>query len=79
MKLNVKIKDDKIIITEPMVDDIYYIEENEYTNKFYIRSYNGYTTAYQVEYKNIPDAIVHVKNLIKNYFSDRCIDKPKGF
>jgi len=79
MKIQTKIGYGKVTITEPMIDDVYQIEQNEETNKFYIWSENGYNTLGIVEYADLDKAIQHVKKTIKTYFLDRGEENPKGF
>ena len=79
MKIQTKIGYNKITISEPMIDDVYTIETNEQTGNFYISSENGYNSYGVVEYSDLDKTIKHVKNIIKNYFIDRCEDNPKGF
>jgi cystathionine beta-lyase family protein involved in aluminum resistance len=79
MKIKTKIGYEKITITEPMICDVYTIELNEETEKFFIYSNKGYNTCGIVEYGDLDKAIQHVKKLIKNYFIDRCEDNPSIF
>jgi homoserine trans-succinylase len=79
MKLQTKINYDRVTITEPMIQDVYVIELNEETNKFYIFSHNGYNSCGIVEFAELDKAIQQVKKIIKNYFIDRGEENPKGF
>ena len=79
MKIQTKIGYGKVTITEPMISDIYQIEQNEDTNKFFIWSKNGYNTRGCLEFADLDKAIQSVKKTIKNYFLDRGEDNPKGF
>ena len=79
MKIQTEIGFGKLTITEPMIEDVYQIEKNEVTEKFYISSKNGYDTFGIVEYADLDKAIQHVRKIIKNYFIDRGEEPPKGF
>tara|TARA_R110000868_G_scaffold263358_1_gene521981 strand:+ start:174 stop:413 length:240 start_codon:yes stop_codon:yes gene_type:complete len=79
MKISTKIGYEKITISEPMISDVYQIEKNDETGKFFICSENGYNSCGIVEYSDLEKAIQHVKKTIKNYFIDRGEDNPKGF
>lgn len=79
MKIQTKIGYNKITISEPMIQDVYIIEVNEESGKFYAWSENGYSTWGFMEFSDLDKAILHVKKVIKNYFIDRGQDNPKGF
>ena len=79
MKLQTRISYDRIVITEPKIQDVYVIVKNQETNKFYIFSHNGYNTCAIVEFIELDKAIQQVKKLIKNYFLDRGEENPKDF
>lgn len=78
MKLSVKIENCRIRITEPAINDVYYIEQAD-NDRFYIVSNNGYCGYEGEGYDDITKAIAHVKRMIKDYWVDRCEQAPKGW
>ncbi len=78
MKLTILIQSTRIKISEALIDDVYYIEQDA-NNRFYITSSNGYNGYEGKGHKDLVQAINQVKKMIKNYFSDRCEVAPKGF
>lgn len=79
MNIQTKIGNGVIVISEPMIQDVYNIEQNEETKMFYIWSENGYYSKNMSEFKTINLAIKRVKVFIKDYFVDRCEENPKGW
>jgi hypothetical protein len=59
-------------MTEPSIDDIYYIEQDD-NGRFYITSENGYNGYEGDGHSSLVSAINHVNKMIKNYFLDRCL------
>jgi hypothetical protein len=79
MKIKTKLSNERITISEPMISDVYHIETNEDSGKFFIWSNNGYNSIGIVEFSDLEKAIKDVKLKIKNYFVDRGEGNPKGF
>jgi hypothetical protein len=69
----------KITMSEPKIEDTYFIEQSEENHKFYITSSNGYNGYEGDGYKEIEHAIKHVKYMIKMYFVDRSEENPIGW
>lgn len=78
MKPVVKLESFKIKISEPQINDVYFIEQGD-NGRFYITSNNGYNGYEGDGHKDIEQSIKHVKNMIKTYFEDRCEPNPKGW
>lgn len=83
MKVQIEILAYKIKVSEPMINDVYFIEQvgvEDNDLDFYIWSQNGYN-GYEagVGYKSLEAAIKHAKSIIKNYFLHRCEEAPKGW
>lgn len=78
MKIQIEIKCFKIKISEPQINDVYFIEQAE-NKKFYITSEKGYNGYEGEGHKTLEAAIKNVNRLIKNHFYDRCEDNPKGW
>ena len=78
MKIQITIQNSSIRISDPMIADIYYIEQSD-NNRFYITSNNGYNGYEGEGHENFEKALKLVKGYIKNYFADRCEKNPKGF
>ncbi len=79
MKINTIIGNERLIISEPQISDVYIIEQDEVSKLFYIWSENGYNTQGILEFKDLDKAIAKVKSVIKNYFLDRGEENPKGW
>jgi len=79
MKIQVTLSHNQIRITEPNVDDVYYIDQDKDNGRFFITSYKGYSGYQGKGFKNLEQALKYVKTLIKNYFIDRCEPNPEGF
>ncbi len=78
MKIQTTLQSTRIKISEPMISDVYFIEQDD-NNRFYITSENGYNGYEGDGHKELEQAIKHVKSMIKNYFADRCEPNPKGW
>jgi len=78
MKIQITLQNSSLKISEPMIDDTYFIEQDE-NNRFYIISDNGYNGYEGAGFKNLEQALKHVKYFIKNYFIDKGENNPKGF
>lgn len=79
MKIQTTLQSTRIKITEPSISDIYFIEQDETNNRFYITSDNGYN-GYEGEGDlSLVSAINKVNKMIKNYFYDRGEENPKGW
>ena len=79
MKIQTTLQSTRIKITEPFIRDTYYIEQCDESKRFYITSDNGYNGYEGDGHKQLEQAISRVKNMIKNYFSDRGEENPTGF
>lgn len=79
MKTQVNIGYGKIIITEPMIGDSYFIEQSDENDRFYITSNNGYNGYEGEGHATLERAMKLVRGYIKNYFKDRGEENPKGF
>jgi hypothetical protein len=79
MKIITTIGHREIIMTEKRIDDVFYIMQNEETKNFYYTNKDGFSTIYELEFKDLDKAIKHVKDQIKFYFISRGLDNPKGF
>lgn len=78
MKIQTTLQSTRIKISEPMISDVYFIEQDD-NNRFYITSDNGYNGYESDGHKELEQAIKHVKSMIKNYFADRSEPNPKGW
>jgi hypothetical protein len=79
MNIQTDISYQRVIITEPTIEDVYYIEKNSDTGLFYVYSSNGLNGRDYEEFKELAGAISRVKKSIKHYFIDRCEPTPKGW
>lgn len=79
MKISTTLQSTRIKITEPSISDIYFIEQDETNNRFYVTSDNGYNGYEGEGHKELEQAIKNVKSMIKNYFYDRGEENPKGW
>jgi hypothetical protein len=79
MKILTTLQNTRIKITEPSILDIYFIEQEESTGRFFITSENGYNGYEGEGHKQLEQAIKSVKSMIKNYFYDRGEENPKGW
>jgi len=77
-KVNIKygICGNKVSVTEQMISDVYFIEQNE-DGRFYITSENGYNGFDGNGFADLEFALKQVKKSIKDFFRDRCEDDPK--
>ena len=73
MKILTTLQSTRIRITEPSIDDVYYIEQSDDNGRFYITSFRGYNGYEGAGYSSLVQAITHVNKMIKNYFVDRCL------
>ena len=78
MKIKVTLQNERIKISEPQITDVYYIEQGD-DKRFYIVSDNGYNGYEGEGHATLEAAIKLCKNYIKNYFTDRGEENPKGF
>jgi len=79
MKIQTTLQSTSIKITEPMIADIYYIEQADNNKRFYVTSDNGYNGYEGEGFSELEKAIKNVKGMIKNFFKDRGEENPKGF
>lgn len=79
MKIQITLQSCSVKISEPMIADIYYIEQADDNKKFYITSDNGYNGYEGEGHEDFEKALKQVKSFIKNYFADRGEETPKGF
>jgi len=79
MKISTTLQSTRIKITEPSISDIYFIEQDETNNRFYVTSDNGYNGFEGEGFSSLVSAIHNVNKMIKNYFNDRCEENPKGW
>lgn len=75
----VTLQNEKIKISNSFISDVYFIEQSEENGKFYITSNNGYNGFDGSGFASLEKAIKEAKLKIKNYFTDRCEESPKGF
>ena len=73
MKILTTLQSTRIRITEPSIDDIYYIEQSDDNGRFYITSEKGYNGYEGDGHSSLVQAITHVNKMIKNCFLDRCL------
>ena len=78
MKIQTTLGYQEIKMTEAHINDTYCIFQNE-DGAFYITSDNGYDNTCTEGHVTLEAAMKHVKNMIKNYFIDRCEPNPKGW
>jgi hypothetical protein len=79
MKIQTTLQSTRIKISEPMVADVYYIEQADDNKRFYVVSENGYNGYEANGHSTLEAALKQAKGLIKNYFADRGEENPKGF
>lgn len=79
MKIVTTLMYSRISITEPQIEDTYYIEQDSNNKRFYITSDNGYNGYEGDGHIDIESAIKHVKKMVRNYFTDRSEPNPKGW
>lgn len=78
MHIITTLQNEKIKITEPLIRDTYFIEQN-HDKRFYVTSDNGYNGFEGKGFKELEHAIRNVKEMIKDYFIDRSEENPKGW
>lgn len=79
MTISTTLQSTMIKITEPSISDVYFIEQDETNNRFYVTSDNGYNGWEGDGHKELEQAIKNVKSMIKNYFYDRGEENPNGW
>jgi hypothetical protein len=79
MRIQTTLQSTRIKISEPMVADVYYIEQEDDNKRYYIVSENGYNGYEGNGHATLEEALKNVKSMIKNYFVDRGEENPKGF
>ena len=79
MNIQIKLQSTRIKISEPLIDDTYYIEQADCNNRFYITSEKGYDGHDGKGLSSLEGAIKHVKKMIKDHFINRCEDNPEGW
>lgn len=78
MKLSITLQNEKIKISEPQINDVYFIEQDD-NQRFYITSVNGYNGYEGAGHKSLEQSLSHVKKLVKDHFLNRCEENPKGW
>jgi len=78
MKIQTTLQSTRIKISEPNISDVYFIDQ-DMNDRFYVSSNNGYNGHEGDGFSDLEKAIKQVKVFIKNYFTDRGLENPKGW